>query len=83
MGTICASTLADLDLYSYEAYFMRGIFKQNKKIIVQPLNFTLHYINYVFSLNNSMVIFLDFYCVTSLKQQFVGRHVATLRHMGK
>ena len=28
-----------------------------------------------------MLIFLDFYCVTSLKQQLVGRHVSTLRHI--
>jgi hypothetical protein len=31
IGTICVSTLDDLDLYSYEAYFMRGIFKQTKR----------------------------------------------------
>ena len=44
MGTNCASLLADLILYSYEAYFIQGLLKKNKKKLARSFNFTFHYI---------------------------------------
>jgi hypothetical protein len=40
MGTNCTPLLADLFLYSYEAYFIQGILKKNGKKLARSLNFT-------------------------------------------
>ena len=56
MATICATLLADLVRYSYEAYFIQGIFKKNEKKLARPFNFTFHYIDDVLSLNNSRFV---------------------------
>jgi hypothetical protein len=54
MGTSCASLLADLFLYSYEADFIQGLLKKNERKIVRSFNFTFRYIDDILSLNNSM-----------------------------
>ena len=53
MGTNCALLLADLFLYSYEADFIQGLLKKNKKKLARFFNFTFRYIDDVLSLNNS------------------------------
>ena len=53
MGTNCAPLLANWFLYSYEAEFIQGLMKVDKKRIVQQFNFTYRYIDDVLSLNNS------------------------------
>jgi hypothetical protein len=53
MGTNCATLLADLFLYSYEADFIHGLFKKNEKKLARSFNFTFRYIDDVLSLNNS------------------------------
>jgi hypothetical protein len=53
MGTNCATLLADLFLYSYEADFIQGLFKKNEKKLTRSFNFTFRYIDDVLSLNNS------------------------------
>ena len=53
MGTNCASLLADLFLYSYEADFIQGLLKKNEKKLARSFNFTFRYIDDVLSLNNS------------------------------
>ena len=54
MGTNCAPVLANLFLYSYEADFVQGLLKNNKKKLARSFNFTFRYIDDVLSLNNSM-----------------------------
>ena len=44
--------LADLFLYSYEAYFIQGLRKKNEKKLARSLNFTFRYMDDVLSLNN-------------------------------
>jgi hypothetical protein len=58
LGTNCAHFLADLFLYSYEAYFMQGLLKKNQKKLARSFNFTSRNIDDVLSLNNA--IFSDF-----------------------
>jgi hypothetical protein len=53
MGTNCAPLLADLFLYSYEADFIQGLLKINKKKLARSFNFTFRYTDDVLSLNNS------------------------------
>jgi hypothetical protein len=53
MGTNCAPLLADLLLYLYEADFIQGFLKNNKKKLARSFNFTFRYIDDVLSLNNS------------------------------
>ena len=53
MGANCATLLADLFLYSYEADFIQGLFKKNEKKLTRSFNFTFRYIDDVLSLNNS------------------------------
>ena len=53
MATNCAPLLANLFLYSYEADFIQGVLKKNKKKLARSFNFTFHYIDDVFSLNKS------------------------------
>ena len=53
MGTSCAPLLADFFLYSYEADFIQELLKQNEKKRARSFNFTVHYTDDVFSLNNS------------------------------
>jgi hypothetical protein len=53
MGSNCAPLLADLFLYSYEADFIQGLLKKNKKKLARSFNFTFRYIDDVLSLNNS------------------------------
>jgi hypothetical protein len=53
MGTNCALLLADLFLFSYEAEFIEGLLKKNKKKLAQFFNFTFSHIDDVLSLNNS------------------------------
>ena len=54
MGTNCAPLLADLFLYSYEAEFIQGLLRNNKKKLTRSFNFTFRYIDNVLSLNNPM-----------------------------
>ena len=49
----CAPLLADLFLYSYEAYCIQGLLKKNEKKLARSFNFTFRYIDDVLSLNNS------------------------------
>ena len=51
--TNCVPLLADLFLYSYEAYFIQGILKESEKNLARSFKFTFRYIYDVFSLNNS------------------------------
>jgi hypothetical protein len=53
MGTNSATFLVDLFLYSYEAYFIQGLLKNNEKKVALSVNFTFCYIDDVLSLNNS------------------------------
>jgi hypothetical protein len=53
LGTNCASLLADLFLYSYEADFIQGLLKKNEKNLARSFNFTFRYIDDVLLLNNS------------------------------
>jgi len=53
MGTNCAPLLADLFLYSYEADFIQGLLKKNKKKLARSFNLTFRHIDDVLSLNNS------------------------------
>ena len=52
MSTSCAPLLTDLFLYSYEANFIQGLLKNEKKL-VRSFNFTFRYIDAVLSLHNS------------------------------
>jgi hypothetical protein len=49
---LSAYILADLFLYSYEAYFIQGLLKKNEKKLARSFNFTFRYIDDVLSLNN-------------------------------
>jgi hypothetical protein len=40
VGTNCAPCLADLSLYSYEAYFIKVLLKKNEKKLARSFNFT-------------------------------------------
>jgi len=53
MDTNCAPLLADLFIYSYEAELIQGFLNKNEKQLAQSYNFTVRYIDGVFSLNNS------------------------------
>ena len=59
MCTNCASLLADLFLYLYEADFIQRLLKKNEKKLARSFNFTFRYIDDVLSLNNSR--FSDFF----------------------
>ena len=69
MGTNCALLLADLFLYSYEADFLQGLFKENEKKLARSFNFTFRYIDDVLSLSNSRFgdfVMYHFLCHPSL-----------------
>ena len=53
MGTDCASLLANLLIYSYEADFILELLKNNEKKLSRSFNFTFRYIDDILSLNNS------------------------------
>jgi len=53
MDTNCAPLLADLFIYSYQAESIQGFLKKNEKQLAHSYNFTVRYIDGVFSLNNS------------------------------
>jgi hypothetical protein len=53
MDKNCASLLADLFLYSYEAGFIQGLLKKNEKKLARSFNFTFHCIDDAISINNS------------------------------
>ena len=53
MGTSCASLLADLFRYSYEADFMQRLLRKNEKKLDRSFNFRFCYIDDVLSLSNS------------------------------
>jgi hypothetical protein len=53
MCTNCAPLLADLFLYSYEAYFIQGLLKTNEMKLARSFNSTSCYIDDVLSLHNS------------------------------
>ena len=53
MGTHCATLLADLFLYSYEANFIQGRLQKHEKKLARSFNFKFRYIYDVLSLNNS------------------------------
>jgi hypothetical protein len=68
MGTSCVPLLADLFLYSYEAGFIEGLLKKNKKTLARSFNFTFRYIDDVLSLNNSKFVdFVDRICPIELE----------------
>ena len=52
MGTNCASLLADIFLYSYEAEFIQSLLSTGKKKLASQFNFTYRYIDDVLSINN-------------------------------
>ena len=52
MGTNCASLLADIFLYSYEAEFIQSLLSAGKKRLASQFNFTYRYIDDVLSINN-------------------------------
>ena len=52
-GTNCATFLADLFLYSYQADFIQRLLKKNEKKLTRSFNFTFRYIDDVLLLNNS------------------------------
>ena len=58
VGTNCVPILADLFVYSYEADFIQRLVRKNEKKFARSFNFTFHYIDDVFSLNNCR--FCDF-----------------------
>jgi hypothetical protein len=58
VGTNCAPLLADLFLYSYEAYFILGLLNKNEKMLARSFNFTFLYIDDVLSLNNSRFCYI-------------------------
>jgi hypothetical protein len=51
MGTNCASLLADLFLYSYEAEFVQKLLRDNNKKLAVSFNHTFRYIDDVLSIN--------------------------------
>ena len=53
MCTNCVLLLADLFLYSYEAYFMQGLHKKNEKTLARSFNIHVPLYRYVLLLNNS------------------------------
>ena len=53
MGTNCASLLADLFLYSYEADFIQSFLQRIEKKLAQSFGSTFRYIDDVLSLNTS------------------------------
>ena len=53
IGTNCAPPLADLFLYSHEAYFIQGLLKKSERKLARSVNFTFRYIDDVLSLNNN------------------------------
>ena len=53
MGINCASLLADLFHYLYDADFIQGLLKKNKNKIARSFNFTFCYIDDVLSVYNS------------------------------
>ena len=53
MGTYCATLLADLFLYSYEAEFVQSLLKAGKKHLAQQFSFTNRYIDDVLPLKNT------------------------------
>ena len=53
METNCASLLADLFLYSYEADFIQSLLQRKEKKFAQSFGFTFRFIDVVLSLNNS------------------------------
>ena len=52
MGTNCASLLADIFLYSYEAEFIQSLLSAGRKRLASQINFTYRYIDDVLSINN-------------------------------
>ena len=52
MGTNCASLLAGIYLYSYEADFIQCLLSTGKKKLASQFNFTYRYIDDVLSINN-------------------------------
>jgi hypothetical protein len=56
MAANCTTLLTVLFLYSYEADFIQGLLKKNKKKLARSFKFTFHYIDGVLSLNNSRFV---------------------------
>ena len=52
MDTNCATLLADIFLYSYEAEFIQSLLSAGKKRLASQFNFTYRYIDDVLSINN-------------------------------
>ena len=52
MGTNCATLLADIFLYSYEAEFMLSLLSTGRKQLASRFNFIYRYIDDVLSINN-------------------------------
>jgi hypothetical protein len=52
MGTNCATLLADLFLYSYEADFIQRLLKKNQKKLARSFHFMFRYIDDVLSLKS-------------------------------
>ena len=80
MGKSCAPLLADLFLNGYEAEFIQGLLKADKKHIAQKFNFTNRYIDDVLSRNNSKILeFIDliFPCELKIKDTTVSHTSAS------
>jgi hypothetical protein len=52
MGTNCATLLADLFLYSYEADFIQGLLQKHEKKLGRSFNFKFRYIYVTQIFNN-------------------------------
>ena len=52
MGTNCASLIADIFLYSYEAEFVQSLLSAGRKRLASQFNFTYIYIDDVLSIHN-------------------------------
>ena len=69
MGTNCASLLADLFLYFYEAHFIQGLLRKTKRSYPDPLFHVLLYIWCPFKNINNFKFddFVDRVCATELE----------------
>ena len=52
MGTNCASLLADIFMYSYEAEFIQSVLSTGRKRLASQFNFTYRYIDDALCINN-------------------------------
>ena len=63
LGTNCASLLADIFLYSYEAEFIQSLLSTGKKKLASQFHFTNRYIDDVLSINNPDIEIIWVKCI--------------------